>query len=137
MSYELEVPKHNEAYHKYILCDIYGFRDEDFWFLSGIKPENYTSIGVVNETNTHITIKFYRDGYFVLSRALPKIKVQSSRTFFDNTEIYDNVVYEIKDSIRAYYDEKGQYYDVIPLNIDLLESLILQLAIDDVIQRFV
>lgn len=130
-NYELIVPKNDPSYVDHVLRKIYGFREVDLWFLNNQSPSEYSPVRVTKETTTDFEIQFRISNFTALVNVLPLITVNSTRKFFQN-EIYTNVLDIIHERVLSKMNPSHS-----PIYLDEVYPLILQLAVDRVINKFV
>jgi hypothetical protein len=133
-NYALTVPKNDSVYVEHVLRKIYGFGDGDLSFLKGTSNN---LVKIVKETETTIEIQFRICVFTALVNVLPSIVVNSNRKFFKNEIFYKQAVSLLQDEVRSVSDDLAVLPPKMYLDEREVYPLVLQFAVDNLIQKFV
>ena len=137
IKFKLEVPKDNyENYKKFILKRIYGLDEDDLWFSNNKeKLESPFSVDLLEETNDHYIIAFYRSTFTMITNVLPETSITSNELCSDSSNLKE-VKYRILSEIQSAHDQLGEFFDDYNISIEELPNIIKDLTITHVIDKY-
>lgn len=135
-NYELTVPKSNSAFYvEHVLRKIYGFDENDLWFLNAGASNN--NVKLYKETEEAYIIRFRICTFITLVNVLPPTVVQTTKEICLDQQVYELIKDRIEDEVQSAHDDLARLHRQKTVDSDKLFPAICQLTREGVISKFV